>query len=96
MNNLKEIYSKININNWIAFREVKKCHYGCKGELKMFVDWNNNKDMAVFNPAYLAHVHQVHGFPPEMLISEVANYIYKNEEDKERMIKFYERIWDNG
>jgi len=86
---LKNIYSKINLPEWMALRNIKKCHYGCKGNLPLYT---GEKDGVKLNPKYLVHISQTHGFPPDIFVEEIAKKLYKNKEDVDRMIKIYDYV----
>jgi len=89
--NKKEImagYEKMNIGAWTALQKINKCIYGCKKfKEPLYVD--KGYGGKILNPIYLAHIKETHGLPPMTFVDMIADMLYKDEKDKQKMREFY-------
>lgn len=102
MSNLigKELLDKdINLDYWVALQKIDKCFYGCKKfkePLYVCIKDKNGKETEarVLNPKYMAHLKMTHGFPPTVAVDEIAENLYYNTEDKQKMRELYSYLED--
>lgn len=89
-----EMAAKMNMGYWVSLQKISGCFYGCKKfKEPLYIEMGSSGAKAL-NPSYLFHLRSVHGFPPDVLVDKIANELYRNNEDREKMRKLY-RVYES-
>jgi len=86
----KEMADKMNLNYWVKLQTLDRCFYGCKKfRESLYIESKEIKNAKILNPKYFFHLQSTHGFPPIILMEEIAKKLYKKEEDRNKMREMY-------
>jgi len=90
---IKQIYSKINLDKWAFYCEIKKC-WNCKKFNEPFLKTKTIKGIKyrVVNPSFLFHLYSTHGIPPMIMLDRYVRDVYNNPDDQEKALEFYEKL----
>lgn len=85
-----EMAKKMNIDQWIYLQNLNKCFYGCKKfKEPLYIDHPEIKGGKILNGKYMFHLFSTHALSPMIVVDMIANKIYKNKEDKQKMRDIY-------
>jgi len=85
--------TNINEKEFDYLYNAEKCPE-CKKKINSMITINKKEKCFYPNPDFLIHMHETHGYPPEIMIGIIANLIFKDsaKEWKNDFIEKYTKV----